>query len=71
MKKGWYNVIRRGKQTEEQSDAREVNIMDTNTRIVGAVRKMASAIARILGTPDIDTTVTINEVTVFDEKVEK
>ena len=71
MKKGWYNLIRRDKQTEEQSDAREVNIMDTNTRIVGAVRKMASAIARILGTPDIDTKVTINEVTVFDEKVEK
>ncbi len=44
--------------------------MDANTLIVSAVRNMASSIAAILGSPAIDTTVTINGTTVFDEEVE-
>ena len=44
--------------------------MDTNALIVSAVKKMASSIAAILGSPAIDTTVTINGTTVFNEEVE-
>ena len=44
--------------------------MDANAIIVSAVRGMASSIAAILGTPAIETVVTINDVTVLDEEVE-
>ena len=43
--------------------------MDMNTRIVSAVMNMASAIAAILGTNDIETTVTVNNVTILSEKI--
>lgn len=43
--------------------------MDTNTRIVSAVMNMVSAIAAILGTDDIETTVTVNNVTILSEKI--
>ena len=45
--------------------------MDATTIIVSAVKDMASTIAAILGCPEIDTTVTVNGTTVFDEEVEQ
>jgi|GEM_PF-3502888 len=42
--------------------------MDANTLIVSAVKDMAAIISTVLGTPDIDTKVVINDVTVFDNK---
>ena len=44
--------------------------MDANAIIVSAVRNMASTIAALLGSPAIDTTVTINGTTVLNEEVE-
>jgi len=43
--------------------------MDKNAKIISTVKNMASIISTILGVPAIDTTVTINDVKVFDDKV--
>ena len=43
--------------------------MDKNALIVSAVKNMAAVISGILGVPSIDTTVNINDVTVFNDKV--
>ena len=44
--------------------------MDSTALIVSAVRNMASAVSAILGTPAIETLITVNNEIILHEKTE-